>query len=68
MTIQENYKVKERAEAYVKKYGSIPKAIDFLKREHAGFQSIWGEYSSDCLGHGITCTRLMIEYLQEIQD
>jgi len=61
---EENYKVKERTEADVKKHGSIEKAIKFLKAELKEFESLWSEYSCDCLGHGITCTRLKISWLE----
>lgn len=65
MTEQEkNYKVKERAETNVKEHGSVQKAIQYLKSELEEMESLWSKYSSDCLGHGITCTRLKIRWLE----
>jgi hypothetical protein len=62
--LEENYKVKERAEAQVKEHGSIDKAIRHLKAELNGYEDAWGMYSCDCLGHGITCTGLLIDWLE----
>jgi hypothetical protein len=62
--IEDNYRVKERAEAAVKKHGSIKKAIKYLKAELGEFENIWSKYSSDCLGHGITCNNLIISWLE----
>jgi len=62
-TIYERYLVKQRAESDVEKYGSKEKAIEHLKKKLDEMESLWGLYSSDCLGHGITCTRLKIDYL-----
>lgn len=67
-TQEERYLVKERAETDVKTHGSISKAIQYLKSELELFESMWGKYSSDCLGHGFTCTRLKIDYLTEINE
>lgn len=65
---EKNYKVAERAESDVKEHGSIEKAIAFLKAELASFDALWSKYSSDCLGHGITCTRLKIAYLERLDS
>lgn len=61
---EKNYKVEERAETAVKVHCSTEKAITYLKAELAGFEDSWGSYSSDCLGHGITCNRLLISWLE----
>jgi hypothetical protein len=61
---EENYSVKDRAENAVKKYGSAKKAINHLKAELNEFEALWSKYSSDCLGHGITCNRLLISFLE----
>jgi len=67
MTPQEkNYKVKERVEELLSKYGTIEKTLAYLKAELSGFESSWSSYSSDCLGHGITCNRLMINYIEKL--
>jgi len=62
--IEQNYKVEERAKNAVKEHGTIEKAILYLKSELNGFEDLWGMYSSDCLGHGITCNRLLISWLE----
>ena len=46
---EQNYKVAERAENAIKQYGTIEKAIDYLKAELNGFENAWGSFSSDCL-------------------
>lgn len=61
---EENYKVKERAENAIKEHGTIEKAITYLRLELNGFEDVWSSYSSDCLGHGITCNRLLISWLE----
>lgn len=61
---EENYLVKQRAENDVKEHGSVQKAIEFLKKELEEMEVLWSTYSSECLGHGITCTRLKISWLE----
>lgn len=63
-----NYRIKERAEEAIKEHGSIDKAIIKLKQELHAFEEMWSEFSSDCLGHGITCNRLLIRYLTELKN
>jgi hypothetical protein len=63
MTPEENYKISERSEDAIKTHGTIQKAIKFLKNELSEFENLWSKYSSDCLGHGITCNRLLIANL-----
>ena len=43
---------------------SIEKAITYLKSELKGFEDSWSSFSSDCLGHGIICNRLLISWLE----
>ena len=62
---EENYLVKQRVETDVKKHGSVHKAIQYLKIELEEMELLWSKYSSDCLGHGITCTRLKISWLEQ---
>ena len=64
-TLDEKYKIKERAEVAVKKHGSIEKAINYLQSELNGFEDLWNAYSCDCLGHGITCNRLLVSWLRK---
>ena len=61
---EERYLVKQRAETDVKEHGSVQKAIQQLKTELEEMEALWGKYSSDCLGHGITCTQLKISWLE----
>lgn len=61
---EQNYKVAERAKNSIKEHGTIDKAIIYLKSELKGFEDSWSLYSSDCLGHGITCNRLLISWLE----
>lgn len=64
LEIEKKYLVKERAEADVIKYGSVDLAIKSLELELVEMESLWGAYSSDCLGHGISCTKLKISWLK----
>ena len=61
---EKRYLVKQRAENDVKEHGSVKKAIQHLKRELEEMEALWSRFSSDCLGHGITCTRLKISWLE----
>lgn len=61
---EKRYLVKERVKEDVKEHGTIKKAINFLRQELEEMESLWSKYSSDCLGHGISCTRLKIFYLE----
>lgn len=65
--LEERYLVKERSEADIEKHGSIEKVLIFLKTELEEMESLWSMYSSDCLGHGITCTRLKIRYIENLK-
>jgi hypothetical protein len=67
MTIEQKYNVRERAENDIKEHGSIAKAIQYLNEKLEEMESLWGKYSCDCLGHGITCTRLKISFLEQNQ-
>ncbi len=62
--LEEKYLIKVRAEKDIKKHGSVKKAIKFLKTELDEMNSLWNICSSDCLGHGITCTGLKISWLE----
>lgn len=63
---EEKYLIKERAEKDVKEHGSVQKAIEHLKIKLEEMEVIWGKYSCDCLGHGITCTQLKISWLERV--
>lgn len=65
---EKRYLVKEKAENDVKEHGSVQKAIKYLKTELEEMEALWSRYSSDCLGHGITCTRLKISWLERVLD
>jgi hypothetical protein len=62
---EEKYQIKERCESDVKEYGSVQNAIKAISEELEKAESFWGKFSSDCLGHEITCSRLKIRYLTE---
>lgn len=61
---EKRYLVKERAENDVKEHGSVQKALKHLKTELEEMEALWSRFSSDCLGHGITCTRLKISWIE----
>lgn len=62
-TQEERYLVRERADADVKEHGSVANAIKHLRAELEEMESMWGRFSSECLGHGIICTKLKIAWL-----
>jgi hypothetical protein len=64
--MEKNYKIKQRAENAIKEHGSVEIAIKYLKSELNEYEYLWGMYSSDCLGHGITCNTLLISWLNRI--
>jgi len=64
MTIEENYCIPQRAKEEVEKYGSVVNALKYLKAELNSYEGLWSEYSSECLGHGIICTKLLIKNLE----
>lgn len=66
LEIEKKYLIKERAEADVIKYGSVDLAIKSLELELDEMESLWSAYSSECLGHGITCTKLKISWLDSL--
>lgn len=61
------YLVETRSNVYIEKHGSISKAIEVLELENNTYHDLWGKYSSDCLGHAIECTRLMIGWLKRLK-
>jgi len=63
-----NYLVNVRSSKYVEQYGSIDKAIEVLEAENKVHDDLWSSYSCDCLGHAITCTRLMIGWLIKLKQ
>ena len=62
---EKRYKVKERCLNIIKDKGSPEKALVFLKAELKSFEDLWGLYSSDCLGHGITFNNLAINFINK---
>lgn len=66
--LEEKYRVTERAYADIKKYGSIDRAIEFLKKELGQFESLWSAFSCDSLGHGIKCIKLKIGFLERLKN
>ena len=65
--LEKNYLIKQRVESDIRKYGSVSKAIKVLKKELGEMESLWSKYSSDCLGHGITCAKLKIRWLEHME-
>lgn len=63
--LEKTYLVTERTQREIEKHGSKEKALNSLKAELNAYEDLWGRYSCDALGHGITCTRLIIERLEK---
>jgi hypothetical protein len=64
---ERNYLVEERVEKDIKEHG-IEKLINFYESELKEMEDLWGMYSSDCLGHGITCTRLKLLWAKRLKN
>lgn len=64
----EDYKIEERFEQRMEEHGTIQNVLKVVKKELDEFEDAWGMYSSDCLGHGITCNRLMLSYIKDRYD
>lgn len=63
---EKNYLIEQRVENTTKEHGSIKSALNYHKKELEEMEGLWSKYSSDCLGHGITCTRLIVRRLEEL--
>lgn len=66
--VEINYKIRERSNLLIEKHGSIDNCISVLEEQLNEFEDSWSLYSSECLGHGITCTRLLINWLNRMKD
>lgn len=62
--LEKNYKVKERFIGLFKKYRCVEKILSTLKAELKSYEDSWSGYSSDCLGHAIIFSRLMIGFIE----
>lgn len=65
--LEKNYLVKERVENDIKEHGSIEKIIEFYEKDLNEMENLWGLYSSDCLGQGISCTRLKLSWAKRLK-
>lgn len=63
--MENNYRIEQRAQEHIALYGSVEKAIEHCEKELEEFENAWSKYSSDCLGHGITCNRLLLIRLKK---
>ncbi|MCK9416522.1 hypothetical protein M0Q97_07695 [Candidatus Dojkabacteria bacterium] len=61
--LEKKYNIDVRANIVVLEHGSIENAISNLKIELEEYEKLWNKYSCDCLGHGIICNRLLINWL-----
>lgn len=67
MTQEENYLIKERIEIDLKKYGTIENTIRILKAELESYYNLSSIFCTGGYEHAIICTRLKINYLQEVK-
>lgn len=63
--IERDYLIEKRVQETIEKYGSIQHAIDHCKTELKDCLDNWHRFSYDCVGHAITCNRLLITRLEE---
>lgn len=64
--MNENYNIKNRVEVIINEQGSVSDAIVFIENELEECESLWGMFSSDCLGHAITFYRLALNYIKTL--
>jgi hypothetical protein len=64
----ENYLIKERVKIDLKKYGTIENTIKILKSELESYYNLPSIYCTGGYEHAIICTRLKINYLQEVKQ
>lgn len=62
--LEKRYIIDVRADIAILKHGSIENAISFLNSELEEYEKIWSKCSCECLGYGITCNRLLINWLK----
>lgn len=63
--VEQSYNIEERAERVIREYGTSEKALSHLKIELECYEDSWSMYSSQCLGHAITCNRLLIRWIEK---
>ncbi len=63
--VEQNYLIEQRVQERIKEHGSVQKAIAYCESQLKECEDNWGSYSYDCVGHAITCNRLLIPRLQE---
>lgn len=61
--LEKRYIIDVRADIAILEHGSIENAISFLNSELEEYENLWSKYSCECLNHGITCDRLLINWL-----
>lgn len=64
--LEERYLVKQRVNEILVETGSPQKAILKMEQLEKECEDNWSKYSYDCVGHAITCARLIIRRLKEI--
>ena len=64
---EEKYLILKRVYLDIQRYGAIDPAVDALEKELEQYESLWSCFSSDSLGHGITCVRLKINFLKRLK-
>lgn len=65
--LEKKYLIEQRTKDTIKKYDSVEKALIYHKKELEEMEGFWSKYSGDDLGHGITCTRLIVRRLEEME-
>jgi len=63
--LEAEYNIKERCEESIKEHGTPEAALEYLQHELNDIENMWSKYSSDSLGYGITCSGLMITWIDK---
>lgn len=66
--LEKNYNIQQRVQDRIKEHGSVEKALSYCEAELKECEAIWSDCSYDCVGHAMTCNRLLINRLKEIQN
>jgi hypothetical protein len=64
--LEKRYLIEQRVKDRILEHGSVEKAIRYCKSELTECEDNWGSWSSDCVGHAITCNQLLIPRLTEL--
>jgi hypothetical protein len=63
--LEKRYLVEQRIQEQIEEHGSIENAITYCRSILNQCEDIWSDCSYECVGHAITCNRMLISRLEE---